>query len=285
MPATPKLILPPESMEWGRWIQDQVSTLASQASMRAQGENMTNNTQASTIRSLQQLVGGLQTQVAAAISANSYTAATIDSKIANPGTVTATGTVRANAGLYSTDAYSFNLTGTRVTGWHGIDGHVATASSSIRFKTNVVDSDLVSKAEAILGIQTHYYNYKAEIAKRDDPTSDGYVGPDYQVHLELGMIAEELHAAGLWEFVVYERDPVYQIVTVEAEDGAESQQQVIVGDTLRLDENGQPIPYSIHYELFAMGVLAAAQYLFGLYKAQQAQIDALTDRLDKAGIA
>jgi len=258
--------------------------------MRAQGENVTNNTQAATIRSLQQLIGDLQAQVAAAIAQNSYTAATIDAKIASPGNiapgaVTASGVLRANAGIYSTDAYSFNLTGTRVTGWHGIDGHIATASSSIRFKTNVVDSDLVSKAEAILEIQTHYYNYKAEIAKRDDPTSDGYVGPDYQVHLELGMIAEELHAAGLWEFVVYERDPIYRTDTITDGDGTQSEVQTIVGDSLRLNESGQPIPYSIHYELFAMGVLAAAQYLFGLYKAQQTQIDALADRLDRAGIA
>lgn len=206
--------------------------------------------------------------VAGSISGNAITGTSLSTGGAISGN-----TLRADGGLYSTDAYSFNITGTRVTGWHQIDGHIATASSSERFKTNIVDADLIAKAEAILACQIDYYNYKAEIAKRDDPKSPEYIGPDYQVHTELGMIAERLHEAGLWEFVVYERDIVMKAQTVVDEEGIESTVEVYAGDTLRLDADGEPIPYSIHYEIFSLAVLTATQYLYGLWKVDHAQLE------------
>lgn len=262
----------------------------------------------SLVAQVQAALANINATVAAAIAANSYTKAQIDAKIASPGgiaptTVSASGAVsgttgRFDSGLYSTDAYSFNMTGTRVTGWHQIDGHIGTASSSERFKTNIVDAKLIDKAEAILSIEIDYYNYKAEIAKRDDPASPGYVGPGYQVHQELGAIAERLHEADLWEFVVYERDtitetryrPVERVVVDDAgEEHVEVVQEpytVYLGDTLRLNDAGQPIPFGIHYDLLGIAAIAAAQYLHRLYRAQQAQIDentaaiaALSERL------
>lgn len=231
----------------------------------------------SLVDQVQAALANINATVATAIAVNSYTKAQIDSRIAAPPSIAATGPVsgttgRFDAGLYSTDAYSFNYTGTRVTGWHGIDGHIATASSSERFKTNIRNADLIAKAEAILACEIDYYNYKAEIAKRDDPSSPEYVGPDYQVHDEIGMIAERLHEAGLWEFVVYERDVVWKEQVVSDADGAESMIQVYAGDTLRLSDHGEPIPYSIHYEIFSLGVLAAVQYLYGLWKTDHAQL-------------
>ncbi len=259
----------------------------------------------------------LQQTIIDTIAATYYTRTQTDAKVANPGaiaptTVTASGALSAasvsastvgatgqvsgatgvfNGGLFSTDAYSFNMTGTRVTGWHQIDGHIGTASSSERFKTNIVDAHLIDKAEAILAIEIDYYNYNAEIAKRDDPTAAGYVGPEYQVHQELGAIAERLHEAGLWEFVVYERDTITETryrdveVVVVDEDGEERTEvvrepyTVYLGDTLRLDGDGEPIPFGIHYDLLGIAAIAAAQYLHRLYKAQQEQIDVNTEAI------
>lgn len=252
----------------------------------------------SLVDQVQAALANINATVAAAVAANSYTRSQIESKVANPGAIAPTsvaapgdvsgGTGHFNGGLYSTDAYSFNITGTRVTGWHGIDGRIATASSSERFKTNIVDAKLIEKAEAILGIEFDYYNYKAELAKRDDPSSPDYVGPEYRVHQELGAIAERLHEAGLWEFVVYERDTItetrYRPVEVIVVDGNGEEQTVVeqqpyvvyLGDTLRLNEDGEPIPFGIHYDLLGIAAIAAAQYLHRLYKAQQAQIDTNT---------
>jgi len=204
--------------------------------------------------------------------------------LSSGGAITAPGQISGgsgvfNGGLYSTDAYSFNITGTRVAGWHQIDGHIGTASSSERFKTHIVDADLVAKAEAILDCQLVYYNYRAEIAKRDDPEAPGYIGPDYKVHRELGMIAERLHEAGLWEFVVYERDVTTKDQVTVDDEGNETVTQVYAGDTLRLNADGEPIPYSIHYENFSLGVLAATQYLYGLWKVDHEQLEQNTEAI------
>jgi hypothetical protein len=241
----------------------------------------------------------LDATVTALVSAalgNYYTIAQTNSLVASPGaitpsTVTASGTGRFDAGLYSTDAYAFNMTGTRVSGWHQIDGHIGTASSSERFKTNIVDAQLIEKAELILDVQWVYYNYKAEIAKRDDPTSPEYVGPEYQVHQELGGVAERLHEAGLWEFVIYERDVVTETRYRDVEEVAvirprklaatvtQEPYEVFVSDTLRLNEKGEPIPYGIHYDMLGMAAIAAAQYLYRLHKVQVARTDKLAERL------
>jgi len=250
------------------------------------------------VQQVQAALANIVAMVTTAISLTSYTKAVIDSKIASPGAIAPTSVASSgqvsgstgvfNGGLYSTDAYSFNLTSTRVTGWHGIDGHIGTASSSEKFKTNIRDAKLIDKAEAILGIEFDYYNYKAEIAKRDDPTSPDYVGPEYRVHEELGAIAERLHEAGLWEFVVYERDTVTEtryrdVDKIEIDENGEEHTvvaqepyTVYLGDTLRLDADGEPIPFGIHYDLLGLAAIAAAQYLYRLYKAQQEQIDTNT---------
>ena len=215
----------------------------------------------------------IDASVQASISANSYTKSVIDGKVANPpagsavtGNVSATGTVSGttgtfNTGLYSTDAYSFNITGTRVSGWHQSDGHIGTASSSERYKTNIVPANI--DPLAVLSIGVKHYNYIAEVAKRDDALSPDYVGPSHKVHVEVGAIAEELHAAGLWEFVVYERAPD--------------------GNLLR-DASGGPIPEGIHYQMFSIAVLSAAQYLNKLATQQGNELADIQVRLTAAGI-
>ncbi|TFD51949.1 tail fiber domain-containing protein [Cryobacterium sp. Hh11] len=208
----------------------------------------------------------IDSSVQTSISANSYTKSVIDGKIATPPSVAATGAVSGttgtfNTGLYSTDAYSFNITGTRVSGWHQSDGHIGTASSSERYKTNIAPANI--DPLAVLSIGVKHYNYIAEVAKRDDSLSPDYVGPDYKVHVEVGAIAEELHAAGLWEFVVYERTPD--------------------GNLLR-DSSGGPIPEGIHYQMFSVAVLSAAQYLNKLVAQQGNELADIQVRLTAAGI-
>jgi hypothetical protein len=166
-----------------------------------------------------------------------------------------------DSGLHSVDAFNFSITGTRVAGWTQNDGHLGTASSSARYKTNIVPAGI--DPLAVLGIGIMHYNYKAEVARRDDPTSPAYVGPDYKVHLEVGAMAEDLHTAGLWEFVVYKRD---------------------LDGRLLLDIAGAPIAEGIHYEMFSLAVLAAAQHLNELVAAQGVEISSIQGRLIAAGL-
>jgi hypothetical protein len=164
-----------------------------------------------------------------------------------------------NGGLVSTAVYSTVISGTRTATWTQNDGTMGTAPSSIRFKTNVepVAWD-DARFLAIMAASAKYYQYKAELAKRDDPTASGYVGPDYHVHTVVGYIAEELHAAGLWEVVIYERE----------EDGSP-----------KLDDAGQVIPFGVHYELLGIYALEAAAWLWGKLQSQQADIDAIKAHL------
>lgn len=190
-------------------------------------------------------------------------------------TVTSTGDVDAGGNLNGVNIYGTsifaanagningNITTSRTTVWaRDSDGYLGNTLSSIRFKTDVVDTDI--DPLAVLSIAVKHYSYIAEVRKRDDPTYEGYIGPKYHVALEVGMIAEDLHAAGLWQFVTYEHETVVQ-------DDVQVEQ-------LRLDVNGQPIPESIHYILWGMAVQVATQHVWTEHlKLVQAQI---ADRAD-----
>lgn len=97
------------------------------------------------------------------------------------------------------------ITGSRVSTWTDTTtGLLGTASSSRRFKDHIVPFDI--DPEAVLSIEPKWYSYVAELRKRDDPNFENYVGPEYKVAIEPGMIAEDLHDAGLGSFVVYNSD-------------------------------------------------------------------------------
>lgn len=97
------------------------------------------------------------------------------------------------------------ITGARVSTWTDTaTGLLGTASSSRRFKDHIVPFDIAPSA--VLSVEPKWYSYIAELRKRDDPTYENYVGPEYRVAIEPGMIAEDLHAAGLGAFVVYNTD-------------------------------------------------------------------------------
>lgn len=207
------------------------------------------------------VVADLQATIEATIADTYYTKVQTDGRIASPGAISPT-TVNASgdistpashrgADIFATNAPTNNFTGTRVAAWWlTATGQGGTASSSERFKTDIEAVGL-DHLRAILSIDVVHFSYIDEVRKRDDPTFDGYVGPDYHVATNIGAIAERLHEAGLWEFVVYEREPV----TEERIDADGNTVEVVVGDRLKVDAKGDPIPFAIHDILIAYSLL------------------------------
>lgn len=172
------------------------------------------------------------------------------SSVSTPGTVTA-GAVSASGGvsaggdvaasaslrgtdLYATSAPGNNITGTRVAAWlETATGRLGTASSSERFKTNLRPADI--DPAVVLAMEPVLFEYVHELQERDRraalPSPHAQWTPDYQVHTEVGMVAERLHEAGLHHFVVYERDAY--------------------GNAM-CDDSGHPIPRSIFYEMWSV---------------------------------
>lgn len=252
--------LPVVSQRWGNMIQSQLSSLQDTITSFNNNADSANKAQNSTMKVLANKIADVQNIVNDSIATASFDAAVITTgTLARPintstgqfsaltvggsgatigGPVSASGGV-SGSDLYTSNGPGFNITAGRVAAWlQNSDGRVGTATSSRRYKTAIEDA--ATDPMAILGVSVKYYQYKAEVAKRDDPNSEGYVGPDYHVAINIGMIAEDLHEAGLWEFVVYQRDK---------------------DDNLVLDENGAVIPDGIHYEIFGLAVLVAAQSL------------------------
>ena len=165
--------------------------------------------------------------------------------------------------IYATNAPGFNITGSRVAAyWETATGRGGYAPSSRTLKTHIEHVDL-DRMRAILAVGVYHYSYIAEVRKRDDPGYEFYVGPDYHVGINIGVMAEELHAAGLWEFVVYERRRVVETVveTDVDEDGLEIlvEHEVVVGEELVLDENGEPKPIAVHDNIVAYAVIPVVQ--------------------------
>lgn len=269
--------LPKEAQGWGNKLTAAVQQLIQANSSSSNDSNNVNKAQNSTMKVLGNKIANVQAGIQAAVNsitidASQVVSGTLTRPVTTAGagnfgpgafsslssagavngsSMTATGGI-TGADLYTINGPGFNITGGRVTAWlENATGRVGMATSSERYKQAIVNA--TTDPNAILGISVKYYQYNAEVAKRDDPNSPDYVGPDYHVAVNIGMIAEDLHAAGLWEFVVYQRDA----------DG-----------NLVLDTNGQPIPDGIHYEVFGVAVLIAAQSL-------NTRLIALEDRVTK----
>lgn len=238
--------LPVVSQRWGNLIQDQLNQLLNSVTGFANNSDSANKAQNSTMKVLANKIANVQELVD-----NGLAGATYDASVIVSGTITRpvnttgginsggaiTGNTVAGNDTYTINGPTFNITGGRVASWlETATGRIGMATSSERYKTAIENA--VTDPQAVLGLSVKYYQYIAEVAKRDDPNSEGYVGPDYHVSTNIGMIAEDLHAAGLWEFVVYQRDG---------------------DDNLILGENGEPIPDGIHYEVFGLAVLIATQ--------------------------
>jgi hypothetical protein len=106
------------------------------------------------------------------------------------------GDVTVSGKLFDPDGATFNITGGRVTTWmETATGRFGNTASSRRYKQDIADAGL--DMLAVLKVVPYRFHYIDEIRKRDDPTFEGYVGPDYQVALEYGFMAEDLATAGL----------------------------------------------------------------------------------------
>ncbi|KQR97700.1 MAG: hypothetical protein J0I33_07800 [Microbacterium ginsengisoli] len=174
----------------------------------------------SLVDQVQQAIADITTTVTAAIDANSYTRAEINALVASPGaiaptTVTASGSM-STAGALTTgsdtvvggqlralDAVTNVITSGRYATWiETATGRFGNTSSSRRYKQDITEAQI--DADVFLTIVPFVFHYIAEVRKRDDPMFEGYVGPDYVVADEYGLMAEDLHAAGLTPWVYYD---------------------------------------------------------------------------------
>jgi hypothetical protein len=250
-------------MPWARDMQAQVESMAADLARRSQNDLNVNQGQNSTIQNLGQNIVDLAGRVATAIAGIVLDMSQVPTGNLDQSRVTgvwsktvSTSSTVTGADLYTINGPTFNITGGRVTCWlETATGRVAMATSSRRFKQDEITVTDVDP-RAILSVNMKYWHYIAEVRKRDDPTFEDYVGPDYHVAQNFGPIAEDLHAAGLWMCVIYQHN----------DDGS-----------LQLDENEQPIPFAIHDSLWGYLEHIAVQWLMG-------RVDDHEARLTKAGL-
>lgn len=283
------------SVKWGGQMQDAVTQLLNAQSDSMNNDSNVNKAQNSTMQVLGAKIANLSasvtTLVAAAlvgltVSASSVTGGTLGSGITLVGPVTNTQNNTGNQfignDLYTLNGPGFNITGTRVAAWlESATGRIGMATSALRYKTAIADA--TTDPNAILGLSVKYYQYKSEVAKRDDPTADGYVGPNYHVPTNIGLIAEDFQAAGLWEFINYQYYglPCGEDTFTTDDEGNETRvlknptTETNLAGTLVLDDNGQPVCEGLHYEIFSVAVLIATQSLNTRLTALEARVTAL----------
>ena len=157
----------------------------------------------STVAKLQALVANIQAQLDAWVSGR-WDNAQIDARIAAPPyAVAVAGNLSTAGALYVPNAYNTDITYTRRTAWWGNDGRAGYASSSRRKKTAIRPAD-ESRLLALLDVEPKAFRYRAEILRRTALRINA--GEDYVPAVELGLIAEELDAAGLGFFVYHDED-------------------------------------------------------------------------------
>lgn len=162
---------------------------------------------ASTVAKLQALVTNIQAQLDAWV-AGRWTNAQIDSRIAAPpysvavgGNLSATGSIQASGQARFPDAVGFNITTTRRTLWiEDATGRLGYATSTEKEKAGIHPAD-EAHLLSILDVVPVTWWYREEIRRRTALRIND--GVDYVPPRELGLIAEELDAAGFHEFVIY----------------------------------------------------------------------------------
>lgn len=103
----------------------------------------------------------------------------------------------ARSGDFDIAVWNRNITWTRQAAWIGNDGTIKLGYSP---STRASKQDIAEpewSIDQLRAIPILHYRYIAEVAKQA-------ADPSYHVGTELGSIADELHALGLWEFVIYE---------------------------------------------------------------------------------
>jgi hypothetical protein len=207
--------------------------------------------------------------------------------LVNQTTINVTGTATIGSDITTTGGYiftplgyAFDITYTRRGAWLGNDGRLGWASSSVTAK-ELIDTIPSPDPIVILALADHYYQRKAEIEKRDDPSSPDYVGPDYQVATEWGGLAEEFHEAGLWQVVIYEWTTEYElrpVVNSESgepfvdEDGNVLKERIQPGKRV-----GDPRPVGIHYEMVGLLTLVALRYVWAQHQELAMRVSAIEE--------
>lgn len=154
----------------------------------------------STVAKLQALVANIQAQLDAWV-AGRWTNAQIDSRIAAPPfSVAVAGDISTTGFLFTPAGYGYDITYTRRTAWLGNDGRLGYASSSRDKKTSIRDVD-PKRLLALLDVVPKSFIYRAEVARRTRLRINE--GIDYVPARELGLMAQDVHDAGLREFVIY----------------------------------------------------------------------------------
>ena len=163
----------------------------------------------STVAKLHALVADIQAQLDA-WAATRYTNSQIDAKDSavaaqiDPAiTSRLAGNVTVGGNFYNPNAYDFDITYTRRTAWLGNDGRLGYASSSAKKKTSIEPAD-EGRLARLLDIVPKSFIYREEVRRRTRLRIND--GVDYVPPRELGLIAEELDAAGLHEFVIHGED-------------------------------------------------------------------------------
>jgi hypothetical protein len=142
--------------------------------------------------------------------------------VASPSTVTAAGAVSGDsvaataavtgangtfsAGLSSVGAYNTDvslLSGARQAVWQHNSGVYGYAPSSRELKTNL--GPVPFTAADVLAVMPQVFQYKAQVAIRDDPTNPNH-DPNYSVPWEIGLMAEDLIAHNMSCFVFWNED-------------------------------------------------------------------------------
>lgn len=173
----------------------------------------------STVAKLSALVADIQAELDAYL-AGRYTNADIDNKDAfvlaqiNPavsggiasmlaGSPSIGGNLAVGGALNVPNAYNTDITWTRRTGWWGNDGRAGYASSSRTKKTSIRPADEKALL-ALLDVGIFDFIYRAEIRRRTSKRIND--GEDYRPARELGLMAQDLEAAGLGFFVYHDEN-------------------------------------------------------------------------------
>lgn len=168
-----------------------------QARRLAEAETVTGTSMNSLVQQVQEAIAEIGTTIDAWLNANSYTKAQIDNLVANPGNiapgnVTASGQIYAAGKLRSASVWGNILSvDYRVVYVSNPTGELGHVPSSLRYKTCVKPAQL--DLDAVLGLELQTFKYKQAI--------EAY-GSVEAAPTELGLIAEEVDAAGLG-YLVY----------------------------------------------------------------------------------
>lgn len=152
----------------------------------------------------------LQNVIAGILNATNFTVPgfiSAGSTISAGGDITSTGGRGVFAsGLNSVGAYGTDvslLAGARQPVWQHNSGVYGFSPSSIVKKVNL--GQVPFSAEDILECTAFVYQYRGQVAIRDDPENENY-DPSYVVPTEIGFMAEHLIDHGLASFVIFDGD-------------------------------------------------------------------------------